>query len=156
MIFSHSVDPSGAYRSIVGTQELARKFPISGVINITVARSELTRLDPATGLPPREDPAGGPARAYSFSMRYSLVRGDTRTRTLSPGTTLSSMTEIVGQRTPDPEGGPFVSPLSPPEPIAQLHLSGVTTSDPFFVELKSFLFAFPNNSADVFDWYKTL
>jgi hypothetical protein len=157
MMFSVSVDPSGGYRTIVGTQKLMRKFPISGVITVTVGRSDMTRFDPTTRLPLREDtPIGEAARAYSFSMKYSLIRGDRRTRAIAPGTPLASMTEIVGQRTPDPEGGPFVSRLSPPEPIAQLHLSGVTTYDPFFVELRSFLFAFPANSQDTFDWYKTL
>jgi len=156
--FSHSVPfntnaHKGFYR-ILGAQPLFQRFPISGTIDIVITRSEIVR----SARLPNRDPAGAGTNSYMFSLAYSFVDDDEDVRTSTARRFLFTATELVGQTSREAEGlvRPNKTLWGAPETIAQIHLSCVTTDEPYFVRLTSILFAFPPNAEHTYNWYKTL
>jgi hypothetical protein len=155
--FSHSVPfktsaHTGFYQ-ILGAQPLFKRFPISGTIDIVITRSEVVR----SARLPKRNTTGSKRDSYMFSLRYSFVDKNEDVRK-SKRRSLVTAAELVGQRSLEAEGllRPNKTLWKAPETIAQIHLSCVTTDEPYFVRLTSILFAFPPNATHTYDWYKTL
>lgn len=154
--FSRTTIPTDSpFYERLGAQALFRKFPIDGVLDIVVGRSDMGNFD-ARRVPMRER-SGGVSDAYMFTVEYRMNDEGKDPLTIEPGTHLMAVVELVGRTTPAAEGALAAdrTQWTSREVIAQLHISGVKTEG-YYVRLTSILFAFHPDAERVYDWYKTL
>ncbi len=150
--YSNTINLRNPVYRIVQSIPTMTHFPIKGSLDIVIGRHDPRNLD-VNGIPERDDSPA--ARSYQFSLAYSFVQEGVPVTSLRPGMPIATMSELKGRKTTDAEGAPIVH-LSPETIIAQVHLSGRVTSDFKYVDLMSFLVAFPSDSADALEFYKTL